>query len=439
MPVRTGAPSGDLSRRLDRPSFDDLAGDFDEVVYGGRPASSRRCRAGPAELACRRSGGSPVTGGPTSAGAVEPHRPGQAGDDRGARRGGRHQRRAVGAALAHRRRRPRRASIVIVRHRRGRCRGMVRPADPAGSARDPLAGTDVRRALSIPPPPSSWPTRRRSLPPTPRRWPDSSPAADGSLPSANRLWCWQRGHRDRPAWVDQGETTMSPLVPVAETAAVAEVRGGGVGALEAPGPFLPVLGARGRTIAAAPRNVIVVADSTVVQNRFLAEADNAAFALAVTDGRPVVFAEAVHGYGASRGLGALPSAWKWTGGALLLAVFLGIWALASASGRPRKPGAVSRPPGAPMSTLSPWAWPERDSRRRPLRGCGPRPGADSLPARSLARDAQRRRASGRRHQRRPVGRGGRRRARRRGPDRPGPGGGPAPRSKPMTEGTREGC
>lgn len=39
-PVRTGAPSAELSRGLGSPAFDEVATDFDEVVYGGRPAAA---------------------------------------------------------------------------------------------------------------------------------------------------------------------------------------------------------------------------------------------------------------------------------------------------------------------------------------------------------------------------------------------------------------
>lgn len=141
------------------------------------------------------------------------------------------------------------------------------------------------------------------------------------------------------AWNADGQRTAVPLVPVTETAGVAEVHGAGRGILGPSGPFLAVLGpdAGAGTTAAVGRAgraqgpgqgqgvVVAVADSTVFQNRFLAQADNAAFALAVTAGRPVVFAESVHGYGASRGLAALPSSWKWTAGALIVAVLLGMW------------------------------------------------------------------------------------------------------------------
>lgn len=40
VPVRTAAPSADLAARLASPAFDELADDFDQVVYGGRAASA---------------------------------------------------------------------------------------------------------------------------------------------------------------------------------------------------------------------------------------------------------------------------------------------------------------------------------------------------------------------------------------------------------------
>jgi hypothetical protein len=75
-------------------------------------------------------------------------------------------------------------------------------------------------------------------------------------------------------------------------------------------------------VAAVGRGrVALVADPSPLQNRLLAKADNAALAAALAGppGRPVVFAETVHGYGQPRGLGALPERWKWTLAGLLLA------------------------------------------------------------------------------------------------------------------------
>lgn len=66
---------------------------------------------------------------------------------------------------------------------------------------------------------------------------------------------------------------------------------------------------------------ILLSDASPLQNRLLAEADNAAFGLALAGPpqRPVAFAESFHGYGAASGLEAVPSSWWWAFGGLCLA------------------------------------------------------------------------------------------------------------------------
>jgi hypothetical protein len=62
-------------------------------------------------------------------------------------------------------------------------------------------------------------------------------------------------------------------------------------------------------------SLTLIADSSPLQNARLTKADNAAFALDLTGGGPLIFAEAAHGYGDARGLAALPGNAK---GALVL-------------------------------------------------------------------------------------------------------------------------
>lgn len=68
--------------------------------------------------------------------------------------------------------------------------------------------------------------------------------------------------------------------------------------------------------------MVFLADASVVENRRLAEADNAAFGLSIAgeSARPVVFLESVHGYGNKRGLAALPTRWKTALWGLLIAM-----------------------------------------------------------------------------------------------------------------------
>lgn len=58
--------------------------------------------------------------------------------------------------------------------------------------------------------------------------------------------------------------------------------------------------------------ILALADASPLQNKLLDRADNAAFGLALAGdrGRPVVFAEGVHGYGRASGIGAIPDRWK---------------------------------------------------------------------------------------------------------------------------------
>lgn len=57
--------------------------------------------------------------------------------------------------------------------------------------------------------------------------------------------------------------------------------------------------------------VLLVADPSAVQNRLLAEADNAALALALAGDGPLTYLESVHGYGTATGLAVLPAQFRW--------------------------------------------------------------------------------------------------------------------------------
>jgi hypothetical protein len=70
----------------------------------------------------------------------------------------------------------------------------------------------------------------------------------------------------------------------------------------------------------APGAVVLLADTSPLQNRRIDQAENAAFgvALAGVDGRPVVFVEGPHGFGGASGFDVIPARWKFAlvGGAL---------------------------------------------------------------------------------------------------------------------------
>jgi hypothetical protein len=89
----------------------------------------------------------------------------------------------------------------------------------------------------------------------------------------------------------------------------------------------------------------LLADASPVENAMLARADNAQLALdlAGEPHRPVVFAEALHGYTEATGLAAIPTRWWIAFGGLILAA--GAWALAR--GRRLGPPEPAAPEPAP--------------------------------------------------------------------------------------------
>jgi hypothetical protein len=96
----------------------------------------------------------------------------------------------------------------------------------------------------------------------------------------------------------------------------------------------------GTTLATAERvgsgDVFFLADVSPLENGHLARADNAAFALGLVGDarRPVVFVEGVHGYGETRGLGALPDAWKVALAMLAFAAVVFAWSRGRRFGPP---------------------------------------------------------------------------------------------------------
>ncbi len=91
--------------------------------------------------------------------------------------------------------------------------------------------------------------------------------------------------------------------------------------------------------------VLLLADSSPLQNRLLGSGDNAAFGLALAGApsRPVEFLESYHGYGTGSGLSALPLSWK------LLLTGLGLSALVYLVARGRRFG----PPEEESRDLAP--------------------------------------------------------------------------------------
>jgi Domain of unknown function (DUF4350) len=82
--------------------------------------------------------------------------------------------------------------------------------------------------------------------------------------------------------------------------------------------------------------IVYVADTSPFENGWIAKSGDAAMtvALAGEDGRSVVFAEGVHGYGTSRGIRAIPSRWKIALLLLAVAAIAYIWSRARRLGPP---------------------------------------------------------------------------------------------------------
>lgn len=153
-----------------------------------------------------------------------------------------------------------------------------------------------------------------------------------------------------PSWASPSPRRFQAAARVSETDGVGTVESAGAGAwrggvgervlTDASGNALLVVGTVGRG------RLDLLADPSPLQNRLLASADNARFALdlAGPPGRPVVFAEALHGYGAATGIAALPGAFWLAFAGLALAG--GAWALARGRrlGPPEQPLAAGQPP-----------------------------------------------------------------------------------------------
>ena len=134
-----------------------------------------------------------------------------------------------------------------------------------------------------------------------------------------------------PSWTDSGSPLVKRVALLPEVDGVNIVRTAGAGAWTS-GPGTPALaGTRGPALlvlSVGRGRIDLLADAAPVENRLLASADNAQLALNLAGprGAPVIFAEALHGYGQATGLAAIPARW-WVAFALLCMAWAA-WALA---------------------------------------------------------------------------------------------------------------
>jgi hypothetical protein len=139
-------------------------------------------------------------------------------------------------------------------------------------------------------------------------------------------------------WTGTGTTRPEPTGPL--LAGLDDLRATGAGAFTAPGPMTVEAGPASEPVVVSTGGLVAVADPTLLQNAHLAEGDNAALAVVLAGPGPVAFAEAEHGYGAARGLAAVPGRWKATAVGLILATLLGFWSVGQRLGPPE---ATDRP------------------------------------------------------------------------------------------------
>jgi hypothetical protein len=148
------------------------------------------------------------------------------------------------------------------------------------------------------------------------------------------------GDREPPRWESSGPETAKPTGAAPETANVARVKTSGDGRWKERG----VLGSLLLVRPVGRGRIVLLADSSPLQNRLLGEADNAAFALALSGKGSLTFVESVHGYGPQRGLAALPARFGWALIGLLLAALVFMAARGRRLGPPERERRELPPP-----------------------------------------------------------------------------------------------
>ena len=148
-----------------------------------------------------------------------------------------------------------------------------------------------------------------------------------------------RNFRDRaPTWQRAGLTSWTQIGPMFPN--VRDIAAAGLGSWAAPGSGSTIVGTNDFALLTHERvgngEMLFLADASPVENGFLGSGDNAAFGLGLAGdpSRPVVFPEGPHGYGASRGLAALPDRWKVALILVAVAALAFVWSHARRFGPP---------------------------------------------------------------------------------------------------------
>jgi hypothetical protein len=148
-----------------------------------------------------------------------------------------------------------------------------------------------------------------------------------------------RDFRDRPpTWQRDGLASWTFIGP--RFANVRDIEAAGIGAWSSPGSGSTIVGTDDRALLTHEQvgngEMFFLADASPLENAFLGTGDNAAFGLALAGdpSRPVIFPEGTHGYGASRGLAALPNRWKVALILVAVAALAFVWSRARRFGPP---------------------------------------------------------------------------------------------------------
>ena len=145
------------------------------------------------------------------------------------------------------------------------------------------------------------------------------------------------------------EDALAVWVPGDDVGGAVTIAGDAGGRWTDVGPLLPLAGGDdGPTLLAAQvgeGRLLALADADPLHNEHLASADNAALGLGLAGepGRPVVFAESVHGAGGDW-QAAVPASWRWAAAGLAVALVLGLWSAGARFGPPEPDHRALRPP-----------------------------------------------------------------------------------------------
>jgi len=152
-----------------------------------------------------------------------------------------------------------------------------------------------------------------------------------------------------PDWSPDGVRRVRPDGDAPEVDGIDVVATEGDGSWEELGETEPIL-ADGEVVVATVAEVgagrvVMLADTSLLQNRLLDRADNAAFALQIVGDSTIVrLAEGQHGYGDATGLGAIPGRWKLALVGLSLASLVGAVAAGRRLGPPEDEARALPPP-----------------------------------------------------------------------------------------------